>query len=527
MSHKPSQNKGVGSISYRKLHSIALTLILFSEFFFLREIMVLDTKDSFSAVTIILLLLSLAGSIYGIIVFYSIVLKKRASQHFKWLDAAVVGISLGIVSYLSPQQLDFAVYILFILNIMAVAIASDRKQLYIIVALLTVVQIHAHYRDNTLQIGVNWLRVVSFPLLGFAIAATILRLQKKINEQVLHLQTINNFIRSITSSVEEEEVIMLLQEAIQTALIADTYYVALVNKDKLDLVLFHDDGEDFPRIEVPIEGTLAGWVIRNKKVLFLPDLRKDPELEGVGTYIVGKTKTSLSWMGVPMQTDHITGLIALASYTPNAFDNNDLELLENLTKQASLALNNARHHTITEDQSHKDSLTGIYNHGYFIEILTKQILEHTQNNKKLSLIMLDIDYFKDYNDTYGHLAGDQILRLLVQTIQGYIKENDAIGRWGGEEFAILLPNTKGEQAAHVALRIQETMARLTMSVRDEHNISVPTVSQGIAEFPAEANEVFKLIDLADQRLYIAKNRGRNQIEPNSTHWQSKTIPTAP
>jgi diguanylate cyclase (GGDEF)-like protein len=132
--------------------------------------------------------------------------------------------------------------------------------------------------------------------------------------------------------------------------------------------------------------------------------------------------------------------------------------------------------------------------------------------------MLDIDYFKQYNDTYGHLVGDQILNSLCSAIKQHIKQGDAVGRWGGEEFIISLPNATGEQATQVAKRISETMAGLRVEDREQRTVPVPTVSQGIGMFPSEADEIYRLIDLADRRLYVAKERGRNQIEPDASHW---------
>jgi len=140
------------------------------------------------------------------------------------------------------------------------------------------------------------------------------------------------------------------------------------------------------------------------------------------------------------------------------------------------------------------------------------------NKTPLSLIMLDIDYFKQYNDKYGHMVGDQVLIVLTQAIRQHIKSADSIGRWGGEEFTIVLPGTSGLQVHSVAERIQETVSSLSLHDRDGQPLPFPTVSQGLAVFPLEASDVHKLIDIADQRLYVAKVRGRNQIEPKPAHW---------
>jgi diguanylate cyclase (GGDEF)-like protein len=111
------------------------------------------------------------------------------------------------------------------------------------------------------------------------------------------------------------------------------------------------------------------------------------------------------------------------------------------------------------------------------------------------------------------------LTILTQAIRQHIKSSDSIGRWGGEEFAIVLPGASGPQAQIVAERVRETVSSLSIHHREEHPLPFPTVSQGLAVFPGETNAVNKLIDLADQRLYIAKERGRNQIEPKPDHWK--------
>jgi diguanylate cyclase (GGDEF)-like protein len=252
--------------------------------------------------------------------------------------------------------------------------------------------------------------------------------------------------------------------------------------------------------------------------LFLPDLRNDVDLEGIRIFLMGKDKTSLSWVGVPLKTENITGILALGSYQPNAFDRADLELLSNLAQHVTLALDNTIRHAQVEEQARLDSLTGAYNHGYFLKRLAEQAEESAAANTPLSLIMMDIDYFKQYNDTYGHLVGDQILQSLCVAIQQHIKHKDSVGRWGGEEFAISLPGANGKQATDVARRISDTMAKLRVEDRYGQPVPVPTVSQGIAVFPSEADEIYRLIDLADRRLYIAKERGRNQVEPAESHW---------
>jgi len=132
--------------------------------------------------------------------------------------------------------------------------------------------------------------------------------------------------------------------------------------------------------------------------------------------------------------------------------------------------------------------------------------------------MMDIDYFKQYNDTYGHLVGDLILESLCKSIKQHVKQNDAVGRWGGEEFIISLPNATGKQAMQIAKRISGTLKALHVVDRDQNTVPIPTVSQGIGVYPSDADEIYRLIDIADKRLYVAKKRGRDQIEPTEDFW---------
>jgi diguanylate cyclase (GGDEF)-like protein len=314
-------------------------------------------------------------------------------------------------------------------------------------------------------------------------------------------------------SLETEQTLSLLNATVQDALEADTYFLGMLRDQEIHLDLFYDDGEYYNGTKVPLEGTLSGWVIKNQKELFLPDLRKELELEAVKDYVIGKEKTSLSWIGVPLSATQVKGVIALGSYQPNAFDSADMELLVNLAQHISLALDNTIHHARVEEQARLDSLTGVFNHGFFLKNLAEQAEEVTLHNTTLSLIMLDIDFFKQYNDAYGHLVGDRILKLLCTAIKHHIKQSDAVGRWGGEEFVISLPGATAQQAFQVAKRISQTMAALRIEDREQRTFPVPTMSQGIAVYPTEADEIYRLIDLADRRLYIAKGRGRNQIEP--------------
>ncbi len=466
-----------------------------------------------------LLIYGIAILIYSLINNNLIIRTPNYRERYGLVNSILSGIGLGLYVYLAPENIREASHILILLGFIAIAVVSGRFHSYLTIVLALLVSLPFYVsRLNS----VAELLELSVPYIsGIVVIESVIRVKDTTQQHIHRLETINKISRQIMLSLETNQTISLLNATMQEALEADTYFVGTLQNNEIQLDLFYDDGEYFNGMRIPTEGTLSGWVIRNQRELFLPDLREEVELDGVTRVVIGQDKTSLSWIGVPLKASNVTGIIALGSYQPNAFDRGDIELLSNLAQHVSLALDNTVRHAQVEEQARLDSLTGVFNHGYFLQKLEEQTQEALSTNKPLSLIMLDIDYFKLFNDAYGHLVGDRILKTLCTAIKHHVKQTDAVGRWGGEEFAISLPGATGADAARVSERIGQTMAMLQIEDREQNPIPVPTVSLGIAVFPGEANEVFRLVDLADRRLYVAKQRGRNQIEPDPGYWESQ------
>jgi len=437
-------------------------------------------------------------------------------ESYGWSFAIATALSLGILPYIIPEHIKEIFHVMVVIGVLAVATNSGRLRAGSTIILILAISLPAII--NKLS-GLNSILEYFAPfVIALFAMETYIRIKRSTQQQIHRLETINKVSRQLMQSLDKNQVLALLDATIHETLEADTYFIGLLQGDEIQLDLFFDENEYFNGTRVPLKGSLSEWIINNQRELFLPDLRDTVHLDGVEDRVIGKEKTSLSWIGVPLKASNITGVMALASYKPNSFDLADLELLSNLAQHVTLALDNTIRHAQVEEQARLDSLTGVYNHGYFLKKLAEQANEVIGSKSMLSLIMLDIDYFKQYNDTYGHLVGDNILNALCTAIRQHIKQSDAVGRWGGEEFIIALPDATGEQAAQVAKRISETMAILSVEDRDHRKVPVPTISQGIAVFPNEADEIYRLIDLADKRLYVAKERGRNQIEPESSHW---------
>lgn len=163
---------------------------------------------------------------------------------------------------------------------------------------------------------------------------------------------------------------------------------------------------------------------------------------------------------------------------------------------------------LAEEQANVDGLTGVYNHRYFQERLSSEIERANRYNRFLSLIMLDIDDFKQFNDTWGHQEGDRLLRWFATVCGQCVRNIDLLARYGGEEFVIVLPETKSDEAFAVAARIRESTERQSAAVFGKNR--KVTVSAGIASLPQHGNTRHGLILNADAALYHAKQRGKNQ-----------------
>ncbi len=160
----------------------------------------------------------------------------------------------------------------------------------------------------------------------------------------------------------------------------------------------------------------------------------------------------------------------------------------------------------------KDGLTGLYNHAYIKERLKQEIYRCQRYEHPLSLLMIDIDDFKSLNDNYGHVVGDKVLKTLSMLMQEILRPSDIIGRYGGEEFLVILPQTNSENSLAVAERIRENIESYKFEVHPSKNkISQVTVSIGLCAFPDHGKTSEDLIAFADESLYAAKKEGKNRV----------------
>lgn len=243
------------------------------------------------------------------------------------------------------------------------------------------------------------------------------------------------------------------------------------------------------------------------------------ELMGMEATLRAKDGTPLCVLMniIPLRTtsEAITGLIcANVDITRRKMLENELAHKYEVEKDLNRQLQQKREELIRANERlaemvTTDGLTGLKNHRYFRETLEKAFMRAVREGAPLSIVMLDVDRFKQYNDTFGHPAGDEVLRTVAALLQRSTRRHDLVARYGGEEFVLLLPNTGENEARKVAERTRKAVANHPWTLRPV------TISLGIATLDQDASSPSQLVDQADKALYISKNHGRNRVTHSS------------
>ncbi len=207
--------------------------------------------------------------------------------------------------------------------------------------------------------------------------------------------------------------------------------------------------------------------------------------------------------------DQVMGTIVLVTAKPEAYRTETREMLRVLSHQVGVSLQNARMYQSMEERATTDGLTGLTNHRCFQDRLEQLHALCERTGQGYSLILTDIDHFKNVNDTYGHPVGDSVLKRVSAILARRTRKVDIVARYGGEEFVLVLPDTDGAGAALFANRLREEIAASQMT--SEHGNFNVTLSLGVAEFPADGRTPQELIERADQALYHCKEHGRNRV----------------
>ena len=212
------------------------------------------------------------------------------------------------------------------------------------------------------------------------------------------------------------------------------------------------------------------------------------------------------------QEDDLIGILCLGpSVSQQEYSLDILEILGILTNMLSVALHNSQNFEQIKALSYTDEMTGLHNYRFFIMRLKEELARAKRNEAPLALLILDVDFFKNYNDALGHPAGDEILRQLSDILKSTVRDNDIVARYGGEEFAMILPSTDQNGAGVLAERIRKKVEKYKFPHQEIQPNGTLTISIGIALYPEDADDTEEIVKAADRALYHAKESGRNRV----------------
>jgi len=330
---------------------------------------------------------------------------------------------------------------------------------------------------------------------GFLIA--MLRLYEKERYESNYLSSIAELARRLQRGLELKTIVSDTVKSFRTVLNCDELSIASIDElNNQGTVLESTYLKENTRFALD-EG-LVGLVVRHQNYIMKEDLSE-------GNLIVfkkGEKKNRGSFLGVPVKGDNeVLGVIWLEDHRRKRFGEEDIEALNILSSQLTLAWQRAILYERVKELSIRDGLTGLFNHRHFQEVLEQKL----KKQQELLLLLFDIDYFKKINDTYGHQAGDEVLKFIGRLIS----QTGIAGRYGGEEFSIILPGCNLKKGAEIAVRLKDHINKSEV-IFNQLKIKF-TISIGIAHYPKNAKNRIELIEQADRALYSAKETGRNKI----------------
>lgn len=354
---------------------------------------------------------------------------------------------------------------------------------------------------------------------------------------------------SITAQLDLSQILYSLYEHVQKLLSPDVFYIAIYDENThvCQFPLFYDQGSHrpMPPRDVRFMPGLTGAVIIKRQTLVLKNTL-DPAV--ISSYQIIRTggEPVQTYVGVPMIShNRMIGVISMQKYAPDAFMPEEIRLLETIATQAAIAIENSqlfahvqkelKQHRETQaalekandqlmaqvkqiealqvelkEQAVRDPLTGLFNRRYLKETLEREISRARRDGSSIGIMIMDIDEFKNVNDSFGHTAGDRFLQAVGELLRANIRTEDIVCRYGGEEFVIVMPGASLQIAFERAELIRIKFDQ--MYVPFDNELLHATISLGVAAYPIHGTDGEDALIRADRALYRAKQAGRNRVE---------------
>jgi diguanylate cyclase (GGDEF)-like protein len=332
-----------------------------------------------------------------------------------------------------------------------------------------------------------------------------------LREKVEELRTFWTLSKILSSTLNMEEVFRLALHLIGRSLQVDAYALLLLDDTTGRLTIraaFGLPEERAHALSLALGEGISGLVAETGHPMLVADVSAESRFIERSCF-----PAHGAFLCVPLQIKRgpTIGVLNAHKPEPQAFTRGDVDQFQAVANQVAVALENAQLYQRTKELSSRDELTGLFNRRYFFENLETEVQRARRYRRAFTILMLDLDQFKHYNDTHGHLFGDQVLKQVGEILLGNTRRADVVARFGGEEFVIMLPEIDKQAGALVAEKIRVKIAQYPFHGRERQPGGQLTLTIGLATYPIDSDNGLELVDVADRALYVGKRQGGNRV----------------
>jgi diguanylate cyclase (GGDEF)-like protein len=332
------------------------------------------------------------------------------------------------------------------------------------------------------------------------------RLYTDARDHLLTMTTLQSISQTVTSSLELDTVFKIVVQLLKENFGYTYVSIYLLDGEALQLGAQAGYPNELIIYEIPIASGVTGRSIRSRQVQFIRDVKAEPNFLRASYEVESEICVPL------LKEDTVLGVLNIESNSSRPLTGKDVELLTAFAGSVAMAIDNARLHAKVTSLALTDGMTSLVNRRAFDQLFEIEVARAVRYDHPLSLIMMDMDFFKDYNDTYGHPAGDERIKAIANVLLANVRDPDVAARYGGEEFAIILPNTAKAGAMMLAERLREfAEAQAPQKSIPGTPIAGYTLSLGVASFPEDGKTYSDLLLTADNAEMTAKHLGRNRV----------------
>jgi len=337
-------------------------------------------------------------------------------------------------------------------------------------------------------------------------------INKNLNERLMELYSLYQVSLALSLTLDLEEILKSIKKMFRKTFQVDQYSIMLLDDSSGRLKIISSFGLPKPVREsnkYEFGSNIFGKTIEIEELVYAPDVEHDSDYN----FFPNIKESSGSFVSIPLKSEkkHSIGVINLYRKQTNSFSKQELSLLVKVAEQIAKVIDKTLLYKHTKELSITDELTGLYNRRYFNQRFEREVLRAKRYKRPLTAIMIDIDYFKSYNDINGHILGDEVLKKVAVLLERNIRKADILARFGGEEFVVLLPEIDKEHSYQVAEKLRRTIENNSFPEERKLPNKKITISLGVSTLLEDTYSAQELLDFADKALYEAKRLGKNMV----------------